>query len=106
MYKITHNIKNITNKVNKMYRKEVFDIVNQCEEECVDIFKKLEEIALGERTIEDYKTRAVGETVEVRGIWTFYNNMVQLKESNVKVLGTDDAFNIEGIAEEILITSL
>ena len=44
--------------------------------------------------------RTVGETVEVRGIWTFYNNMVQLKESNVKVLGTDDAFNIEGIAEE------
>ena len=44
--------------------------------------------------------RTVGEQVEVRGIWTFYNNMVQLKESNVKVLGTDATFNIANIAEE------
>ena len=50
--------------------------------------------------------RTVGEKVEVRGVWTFYNNMVQLKESNVKVLGTDDAFNIEGIAEEKSISEI
>lgn len=44
--------------------------------------------------------RTVGEKVEVRGIWTFYNNMVQLKNFNVKVLGTDANFNIANIAEE------
>lgn len=44
--------------------------------------------------------RTVGEKVEVRGVWTFYNNMVQLKNSNVKVLGTDANFNIANIAEE------
>ena len=44
--------------------------------------------------------RTVGEKVEVRGIWTFYNNMVQLKNFNVKVLGVDANFNIANIAEE------
>jgi len=50
--------------------------------------------------------RTVGERVEVRGIWTFYNNMVQLKESNVKVLGTDADFNIANIAEEKTLTEI
>lgn len=44
--------------------------------------------------------RTLGEKVEVRGIWTYYNNMVQLKESVVKVQGTDKEFNIANIAEE------
>ena len=45
--------------------------------------------------------RTVGEKVEVRGTWTYYNNMVQLASgSNVKVLGTDSSFNIANIAEE------
>ena len=50
--------------------------------------------------------RTVGEKVEVRGIWTFYNNMVQLKNSNVKVLGTDSNFNIANIAEEKTLTEI
>ena len=50
--------------------------------------------------------RTVGEKVEVRGIWTFYNNMVQLKESNVKVLGADANFNIANIAEEKTIAEI
>lgn len=44
--------------------------------------------------------RSLGEKVEVRGIWTYYNNMVQLKESVAKVKGTDKEFNIANIAEE------
>lgn len=44
--------------------------------------------------------RSLGEKVEVRGIWTYYNNMVQLKESVVKVKGTDKEFNIADVAEE------
>lgn len=50
--------------------------------------------------------RTVGEKVEVRGIWTFYNNMVQLKNFNVKVLGTDANFNIANIAEEKTIAEI
>lgn len=44
--------------------------------------------------------RSVGEKVEVRGVWTYYNNMVQLKEAVAKVTGTDKEFNIANIAEE------
>ena len=50
--------------------------------------------------------RTVGEKVEVRGIWTFYNNMVQLKNFNVKVLGVDANFNIANIAEEKTISEI
>ena len=50
--------------------------------------------------------RTVGEKVEVRGIWTFYNNMVQLKNSTVKVLGTDASFDIANIAEEKTLTEI
>ena len=51
--------------------------------------------------------RTVGEKVEVRGTWTYYNNMVQLASgANVKVLGTDAAFNIESIAEEKSISEI
>lgn len=43
--------------------------------------------------------RTVGEQVTVRGVWTYYNNMVQLKEAVAKVNGTDKDFNIANIAE-------
>ena len=50
--------------------------------------------------------RTVGEIVEVRGVWTYYNNMVQLATgANVKVLGTE-AFNIADIAEEKTISEI
>ena len=40
---------------------------------------QLEEIALGERTLEDFKTRAVGETVEE---FRFYKKVVNGKYAN------------------------
>ena len=50
--------------------------------------------------------RTVGEIVEVRGVWTYYNNMVQLATgANVKVLG-NEAFNIADIAEEKTISEI
>lgn len=45
--------------------------------------------------------RTVGEKVEVRGVWTSYTGMVQIASgANVKVLGVDDNFKLESLAEE------
>ena len=44
--------------------------------------------------------RTVGEKVEVRGVWTYYNNMVQIASGCVvKSLGMDSTFNIANLAE-------
>ena len=53
---------------------------------------QLEEIALGERTIEDYKTRAVGETVEEL---RFYKKVVNGKYSNGLVMTALTPHDIE-----------
>ncbi len=51
--------------------------------------------------------RTVGEIVEVRGVWTYYNNMVQLATgSTAKVLGTDANFAVANIAEEKSISEI
>lgn len=43
--------------------------------------------------------RKVGEKVTVRGNWTYYNNMVQVKNASVKVTGVVKNFNIADYAE-------
>ena len=53
---------------------------------------QLEEIALGERTIEDYKTRAVGETVEEL---RFYKKVVNGKYANGLVMTALTPHDIE-----------
>lgn len=53
---------------------------------------QLEEIALGERTIEDYKTRAVGETVEEL---RFYKKVLNGKYSNGIVMTAVSPHDIE-----------
>ncbi len=44
--------------------------------------------------------RVAGEKVTVRGIWTFYNNMVQIKNFTVSVEGNDASFDLASVAEE------
>ena len=47
--------------------------------------------------------RTIGEQVEVKGTWTYYNNMPQTKESAVKVLGIDSEFKAEDYATAMTI---
>ena len=48
--------------------------------------------------------RTVGEKVEVKGTWSYYNNMPQIaKGSAVKVLGMDSEFKVENYATEMTI---